>query len=91
VIRRHDKPRRVPSAGLREHLFVGALVLVPSIALIQIARLKLPVLRRLVQPLQQTAPLLVWYTGKGLLASIQGAGTIGEINERVKVAARRRP
>jgi adenylate kinase len=40
---------------------------------------------------EQTAPLLDWYTGKGLLASIQGAGTIGEINERVKVAARRRP
>ena len=40
---------------------------------------------------EQTAPLLDWYTGKGLLASIQGAGTIGEINERVKAAARRRP
>src|SRR5436190_7255270 len=59
VIRRHDEPRRVSCAGLREHLFVGALVFIPSIALVQIARLKLPVFRRLVQPLQQAAALLL--------------------------------
>jgi len=40
---------------------------------------------------KQTAPLLDWYAGKGLLASIQGAGSIAEINERVKTAARTRP
>src|SRR6185369_7903065 len=56
VIRRHDEPRRVARSGPRQHLLVGALVLVPSIALVQIARLELPVLRRLVQPLQQAAP-----------------------------------
>jgi adenylate kinase len=39
---------------------------------------------------KQTAPLLDWYTGKGLLASIQGAGSIAEINRRVNDAARRR-
>jgi adenylate kinase len=38
---------------------------------------------------KQTAPLLDWYTGKGLLRTIQGAGTIAEIAERVKDAARR--
>jgi adenylate kinase len=37
----------------------------------------------------QTAPLLEWYTGKGLLVSIQGAGTIADINRRVKDAARK--
>ena len=40
---------------------------------------------------KQTAPLLDWYTGKGLLASIQGAGSIAEISRRVKDAAGRRP
>ena len=39
---------------------------------------------------KQTAPLLDWYTGKGLLASIQGAGSIADINRRVNDAARRR-
>jgi adenylate kinase len=39
---------------------------------------------------KQTAPLLDWYTGKELLASIQGAGSIADINRRVKDAARRR-
>ena len=38
---------------------------------------------------RQTAPLLDWYTGKGLLTSIQGAGSIAEIGRRVKDAARR--
>jgi adenylate kinase len=38
---------------------------------------------------KQTAPLLDWYTGKGLLRSIQGAGSIEEIGRRVKDAARR--
>jgi adenylate kinase len=37
---------------------------------------------------KQTAPLLEWYSGKGLLASIQGAGSIPDINRRVKDAAR---
>ena len=40
---------------------------------------------------KQTAPLLDWYTGKGLLGSIEGAGSIAEIGRRVKDAARRRP
>lgn len=35
---------------------------------------------------KQTAPLLDWYTGKGLLASIQGAGSIVDIGRRVKHA-----
>jgi adenylate kinase len=39
---------------------------------------------------KQTAPLLDWYAGKGLLGSIQGAGSIGEIRRRVKDAARGR-
>jgi adenylate kinase len=38
---------------------------------------------------KQTAPLLDWYTGKGLLVSIQGAGTIADIGRRVQDAARR--
>ena len=38
---------------------------------------------------KQTAPLLDWYTGKGLLSSIQGAGSIADIGRRVKDAARR--
>jgi adenylate kinase len=38
---------------------------------------------------KQTAPLLDWYGGKGLLGSIQGAGTIADISRRVKDAARR--
>jgi adenylate kinase len=39
---------------------------------------------------KQTAPLLDWYAGKGLLASIEGAGSIADIGRRVKDAARRR-
>ena len=39
---------------------------------------------------KQTAPLLDWYAGKGLLASIRGEGTIDEIARRVQDAARRR-
>ena len=38
---------------------------------------------------RQTAPLLDWYSGKGLLRTIQGAGSIEEIGQRVKDAARR--
>ena len=38
---------------------------------------------------KQTAPLLDWYTGKGLLTSIQGAGSIADIGGRVKDAAGR--
>jgi adenylate kinase len=38
---------------------------------------------------KQTAPLLDWYAGKGLLRTIQGAGSIEEIGRRVKDAARR--
>jgi adenylate kinase len=38
----------------------------------------------------QTAPLLDWYGGKGLLASIKGEGTIEDIGRRVQDAARRR-
>ena len=37
---------------------------------------------------KQTAPLLDWYTGKGLLASIRGEGTIEDIAHRVQDAAR---
>ena len=40
---------------------------------------------------QQTAPLLDWYTGKGLLASISGEGAIEAIGRRVQDAARSRP
>jgi adenylate kinase len=39
---------------------------------------------------RQTAPLLEWYTGKGLLASVKGEGAIGDIGRRVHDAARRR-
>jgi adenylate kinase len=39
----------------------------------------------------QTAPLLDWYAGKGLLARIQGEGTIDDIGRRVQDAARGRP
>ena len=38
----------------------------------------------------QTTPLLDWYAGKGLLASVKGEGAIGEIGRRVQDAARRR-
>jgi adenylate kinase len=38
---------------------------------------------------KQTAPLLDWYTGKGLLRTIEGTGSIAEIGQRVKDAARR--
>ena len=38
---------------------------------------------------KQTAPLLDWYTGKGLLRTIEGTGPIGEIGRRVNDAARR--
>jgi adenylate kinase len=40
---------------------------------------------------QQTAPLLDWYTGKGLLASVSGEGAIEAIGRRVQDAARSRP
>jgi adenylate kinase len=39
---------------------------------------------------RQTAPLLDWYSGKDLLASIKGEGAIADIGRRVKDAARRR-
>ena len=39
---------------------------------------------------RQTAPLLDWYTGKGLLSSIKGEGAIDDIGRRVQDAARRR-
>jgi adenylate kinase len=39
---------------------------------------------------RQTAPLLDWYAGKGLLASIKGEGAIEDIGQRVQDAARRR-
>jgi adenylate kinase len=38
---------------------------------------------------KQTAPLLDWYAGKGLLGSIQGIGSIADISRRVKDATRR--
>lgn len=38
----------------------------------------------------QTTPLLDWYAGKGLLASVKGEGAIGDIGRRVQDAARRR-
>jgi adenylate kinase len=38
---------------------------------------------------KQTAPLLDWYTGKGLLVSVQGAGSIADIGRRVQHATRR--
>ncbi len=38
---------------------------------------------------KQTAPLLEWYAGKGLLGTIQGEGAIGDISRRVKDAVRR--
>lgn len=38
---------------------------------------------------EQTAPLLDWYTGKGLLTSIQGTGDIADIGRRLKDAVRR--
>jgi adenylate kinase len=37
---------------------------------------------------KQTAPLLDWYAGKGLLGSIRGEGSIEEIARRVQDAAR---
>ena len=40
---------------------------------------------------RQTAPLLDWYTGKGLLATVDGEGAIADIAGRVQDAARRRP
>lgn len=39
---------------------------------------------------RQTAPLLDWYAGKGLLGSVRGEGTIDDIGRRVNDAARRR-
>jgi adenylate kinase len=38
---------------------------------------------------KQTAPLLDWYAGKGLLRTIDGAGSIDEVSRRVKDATRR--
>jgi adenylate kinase len=38
---------------------------------------------------EQTAPLLEWYTGKGLLATVQGEGSIEDIGRRVQDALRR--
>ena len=38
---------------------------------------------------RQTAPLLDWYTGKGLLTSIQGTGDIADIGRRLKDIVRR--
>jgi adenylate kinase len=39
----------------------------------------------------QTAPLLDWYAAKGLLASVEGEGAIGDIGRRVQDAVRGRP
>jgi adenylate kinase len=38
---------------------------------------------------EQTAPLLEWYAGKGLLATVQGEGRIEDIGRRVQDALRR--
>lgn len=39
---------------------------------------------------RQTAPLLDWYAGKGLLTSVKGEGTIADIGRRVQAAAEQR-
>jgi adenylate kinase len=38
----------------------------------------------------QTAPLLDWYVGKDLLATVKGEGAITDIGRRVKDATRKR-
>src|SRR5947207_2325861 len=59
VIRRHDEPRRVLRARLRQHRLVRGHVVAPAGALVQIAGAELPVLRRLAQHLEQPAPRLL--------------------------------
>ena len=39
----------------------------------------------------ETAPLLDWYAGKGLLAKVKGEGTIDDVTGRVRAAAEARP
>jgi adenylate kinase len=47
------------------------------------------VLNRLNVYARQTAPLLDWYAGKGLLAHVQGEGPIADVRRRVQNAAQR--
>ena len=49
AIRGHDVPRRVIRRALVEDRFIGGLVLVPKRALLQVARVELPELARIVQ------------------------------------------
>jgi adenylate kinase len=46
------------------------------------------VLNRLAVYARQTAPLLDWYRGRGVLASVRGEGAIADIGRAVREAAR---
>src|SRR5439155_2254032 len=51
---------RMSRARPRQRLFVRAHVLVPSIALVEVRRRELPVLRRIVQPFEEPAALFLF-------------------------------
>jgi hypothetical protein len=54
----HHVPRRVLGARAREHVAVGGRVRVPAQPVVEVGRVELPVLRRLVQPRPQPLRLL---------------------------------
>src|SRR6185295_18558805 len=60
VIGGNDEPRRVFGARRRQRILVCGHVVVPALALVEVGRLKLPVLGGLVEPRQQTPPLLLF-------------------------------
>ena len=59
VIGGHHEPRRVAGGGVADHLLVGPHVLVPVRAFAHVTRSKLPVLLRLVEPLEKSLSLLL--------------------------------
>ena len=66
LVARHDVPRRVPGVGPLDRERVRRAVVVPARPGVDVARLVLPVLLRVVQPGEQPLPLL-------LLADVQQA------------------
>src|SRR5687768_181906 len=58
VVRGHGVPRRPWSPGLPKAFLVGGDVVVPAVALVEIARIELPVLLGLVDTLEEAFTLL---------------------------------
>jgi hypothetical protein len=59
VVARHDVPGRPGGVAPAQELIVGRGVLVPEVALVEIARVELPVLLGVVQPFEELLPLLL--------------------------------